>query len=49
MRDLETKITIKGITNEPTIILNSMQQGAKEFERRVGRPMIYSEMRAMWE
>jgi hypothetical protein len=27
---------------------NIMNDGAKEFENRVGRPMTYAEMRSMW-
>jgi len=30
------------------ILLNVMSDGAKEFKEKVGRPMTYSEMRAMW-
>jgi hypothetical protein len=60
MRDLEEKVNPKSVvegvtkivtavqTNDPSILLNPMQAGAKEFEERVGRPMTYSEMRAMW-
>lgn len=60
MKDLEEKInpksTIEGIsklakaveTNDPSLLLNPIKKGAKEFEDRVGRPMTYSEMRAMW-
>ena len=60
MRDLEEKVNPKSVgegltklatvikTNEPSILLNPMQAGAKEFEERVGRPMTYGEMRAMW-
>jgi hypothetical protein len=60
MRDLENKVNPKSLnegviklvtavqTNDPSILLNPMQLGAKEFEERVGRPMTYGEMRAMW-
>jgi hypothetical protein len=60
MRDLEEKVNPKSVgdgltklataikTNDPSILLNPMQAGAKEFEERVGRPMTYSEMRMMW-
>ena len=60
MKDLEEKVNPKSVsdglsklstaikTNEPSILLNPMQAGAKEFEERVGRPMTYGEMRAMW-
>ena len=60
MKDLEQKVNPKsgeeGLiqlnkaieTNDASILLAPMQAGAKEFERRVGRPMTYSEMRAMW-
>ena len=60
MKDLEQKVNPKsvaeGITmmskavekNDISILLAPMEQGAKEFEARVGRPMSYAEMRAMW-
>ena len=60
MKDLEEKVNPKSVeesikmlataiaTKDPSIILNPLQAGAKEFEERVGRPMSYSEMRAMW-
>jgi hypothetical protein len=60
MRDLEEKVNPKSVTEglskldisiktkDPSILLNPMQAGAKEFEERVGRQMTYSEMRAMW-
>jgi hypothetical protein len=60
MRDLEEKVNPKSVaegvtkivtavqTNDPSILLNPIQAGAKEFEARVGRPMTYGEMRAMW-
>ena len=60
MKDLEQKVNPKsvseGITmlskalekNDVSILLAPMEQGAKEFEARVGRPMTYGEMRAMW-
>ncbi len=60
MRDLEEKINPKSVvegitklvtaiqTNDPAILLNPMERGAREFEERVGRPMTYSEMRMMW-
>lgn len=60
MKDLEYKYNPKSIgegfnmlanasqTKNPNIITNSLNMGAKEFEERVGRPMTYSEMRAMW-
>lgn len=35
-------------TNDASILLDPMTQGAKEFEARIGRPMTYSEMRTMW-
>ena len=43
-----TKIAISTATNDPSYLLVPMQNGAKEFEQRVGRPMTYSEMREMW-
>jgi len=60
MRDLEKKINSKIIDeclhpSKNTINQNvldnlviSMEAGSKEFEERVGRPMTYGEMRAMW-
>jgi hypothetical protein len=60
MKDLEEKVNPKSIkeglktldttikTNDPSVILKPMQDGAKEFEERAGRPMTYAEMRAMW-
>jgi len=60
MKDLEEKVNPKspqeGIsklitavnTNDMSILLGPIQQGAKEFEERVGRKMTYGEMRAMW-
>jgi hypothetical protein len=58
MKDLEEKVNPKSVEEsikmlatackDPSIILNPLQAGAKEFEERVGRPMTYSEMRAMW-
>jgi hypothetical protein len=35
-------------TNDASKLVNPMLDGAKEFERRVGRPMTYGEMREMW-
>lgn len=60
MKDLEEKVnpksTSEGLaqlseavkTNNVSMILNPMLDGAKEFEARVGRPMTYGEMRGMW-
>lgn len=60
MKDLEEKVNPKSVAegvaqlslavqkDEPSIILSLMQDGAKEFEERVGRPMTYFEMRTMW-
>jgi hypothetical protein len=60
MNDLEQKINPKTVndgiskvveslkTNNSSCLLTPMQEGAKEFEQRVGRPMTYSEMRSMW-
>ena len=60
MKDLEQKVNPKSVeesikmlataiaTKDNSIILNPLQAGAKEFEKRVGRPMTYSEMREMW-
>jgi hypothetical protein len=60
MRDLEEKVNPKSVaegltklvtavqTKDSSILLNPIQAGAKEFEARVGRPMTYGEMRAMW-
>ena len=60
MKDLEYKVNPKSVkegmdtlkkaiaTNDVSSLLSPMQEGAKEFEARVGRPMTYGEMRAMW-
>ena len=60
MRDLEEKVNPKSVgeglttlataikTNNSSLLLNPMQAASKEFEERVGRPMTYGEMRAMW-
>ena len=57
MIDLEKKINPKsmkeGLQQLETAIKqnnpsNLFEAGAKEFEARVGRPMTYGEMRAMW-
>jgi len=60
MKDLEQKVNPKSVaegmsqlataiqTNDPSNLLAPMQKGAKEFEAKVGRPMTYAEMRAMW-
>jgi hypothetical protein len=60
MKDLEQKVNPKsaaeGInilttiekTNDQSILLKPMQDGANEFKKRVGRNMTYSEMREMW-
>jgi len=60
MKDLEQKVNPKSVeeginilnrafvNNDPSIIIGSMKDGAKEFQERVGRPMTYSEMRSMW-
>jgi hypothetical protein len=60
MKDLEEKVNPKSLseglaqlneaikTNDASILLNPMIDGAKEFEKRVGRPMTYVEMRGMW-
>ncbi len=60
MKDLEEKVNPKSVsegldqlseavqTNDVSKLVNPMIDGAKEFERRVGRPMTYGEMRSMW-
>jgi hypothetical protein len=60
MKDLEKKVNPKSLQegisqlnnalkmNDPFILLGPMQEGSKEFEAKVGRPMTYSEMRSMW-
>jgi hypothetical protein len=60
MSDLEEKVNFKTVseslskldiaikTKDPSILLAPMQAAAKEFEKRVGRPMTYDEMRHMW-
>ena len=60
MRDLEKKVnpksSVEGIeklskalqTNDASILLAPIAEGAKEFEEKVGRKMTYVEMRLMW-
>ena len=54
MKDLEYKYNPKTISeglamlNNGDKLMNTLQNGAAEFESRVGRPMTYSEMRSMW-
>ena len=60
MKDLEQKVNPKSVaeginilttinkTNDQSILLKPMQDGANEFKKRVGRNMTYSEMREMW-
>jgi len=60
MKDLEYKInpktTKEGIdllvkainTKDSNMIPRLLADGSAEFEKRVGRPMTYSEMRSMW-
>jgi hypothetical protein len=60
MKDLEKKVNPKSLQegisqlnnslnmNDSSILLGPMQEGAKEFEAKVGRHMTYSEMRTMW-
>jgi hypothetical protein len=55
MKDLEEKANpvSKGLSaavksNDASSLLNPMMDGADEFERRIGRPMTYGEMRSMW-
>jgi hypothetical protein len=60
MADLEAKVNPKSIqegvqllqtaiqTNNVNALIAPMEAGAKEFEKRVGRPMTYLEMRTMW-
>ena len=60
MTDLEQKVNPKSVaeginilttiekTNDQSILLKPMQDGANEFKQRVGRNMTYSEMREMW-
>ena len=60
MKDLEQKVNPKSVaeglnilttiekTNDQTVLLKPMQDGANEFKKRVGRNMTYSEMREMW-
>ena len=42
------KLAIASVTKDSSILLGPIQNGAKEFEERVGRPITYSEMRQMW-
>ncbi len=58
MKDLEEKVNpvsegLKQLsaavkTNDASGLLEPIKSGADEFERRVGRPMTYGEMRSMW-
>ena len=60
MRDLEYKVNPKSvqeglntlitaiITNDTSNIIGPIESGAREFEKRVGRRMTYSEIREMW-
>jgi hypothetical protein len=60
MKDLEEKVNPRSVSeglselsaavtaNDASILLDPMKNGADEFERRVGRPMTYGEMRSMW-
>jgi len=36
------------INNSSKILIGIMKEGANEFEKKVGRPMTYSEMREMY-
>lgn len=49
-KDIGNALTVdKDIGNAAaTAISNSLAIGAKQFEEKAGRPMTYSEMRAMW-
>ena len=42
--DKKTEIAIV-LTNK---LVSSMASGTEEFQKKVGRPMTYSEMRSMW-
>ena len=55
IRDLEKKtenivktIGVEGCMSNINVIMNSMNNGKKEFEKRTGREMTYAEMRAAW-
>ena len=60
MKDLEKKVNPKSVneglvslshaikTKDVSSLMQPMIDGSKEFEARVGRPMTYGEMRAMW-
>lgn len=60
MEDLENKVNpksfVEGIsrldksiqTEDSSFLLASMQESAKEFRQKLGRPMTYGEMREMW-
>ena len=60
MKDLEQKVNPKSFnegvvslsnaikTKDVSTLMQPMIDGSKEFEARVGRPMTYGEMRAMW-
>ena len=42
------KAESKQIPDSTNLLVNIMQKGANEFEKKVGRPMTYSEMREMY-
>ena len=55
IRDLEKKtenivktIGVEGCMSNINVIMSSMNNGKKEFEKRTGREMTYAEMRAAW-
>jgi|APCry1669189665_1035243.scaffolds.fasta_scaffold95168_1 hypothetical protein len=53
--DLEKKVNgaipeimKKDMNDAGKAFVDTMNAGAKEFEKKIGRPMTYAEMRAMW-
>ena len=45
---LDTNTKNENVQDTGKILMNFMQDGAKEFEERTGRKMSYAEMRAAW-
>jgi hypothetical protein len=42
------EIMKKDMNDAGKVWVDTMNAGAKEFEKKTGRPMTYAEMRAMW-
>ena len=45
---VDTNAKMETVQDAGQILMNFMQDGAKEFEERTGRKMSYAEMRAAW-